>query len=454
MKNKLWVRLSVGFLLLMWVVLGVVALSVRESVQSSFRSYVSTRDATLFDDDLVYELQAHYAETQSWQGVGTLLLGRRGSGNDPRGGGGIQFFVADAVADTTSRIVAATDAIWIGETIEAIGLTRTTPLKVDGVVVGYLGQQTPGEMALHLAETQFLTETLRRLLLTAGLGGVVAVAAGVALSWSLMRPLNTLTGGVHALASGALGEQIPVKGTMEMRALAQAFNTMSQRLAETERARQRMSSDVAHELRTPMSVLRGHLEAMMDGVYPMDGEHLGVAYNQTLHLARLIEDLQLLTRAEAGRLPLDRTRVSPETLVEQAEARFALLAQDARLTLTAQVAPGLPELYVDVGRIQQVFDNLLSNALRHTTPQGEIILRAERAPDAVRFSVYNSGTLDPEQAKHVFDRFWRADDARQRDAGGSGLGLAITRQLVLLHGGRVFIEPNDAQTRFIVDLPV
>ncbi|MBE0690972.1 MAG: HAMP domain-containing histidine kinase, partial [Anaerolineae bacterium] len=263
-----------------------------------------------------------------------------------------------------------------------------------------------------------------------------------------------VTDAVRKFSRGKLDSPVPVQGTVEVRELAVAFNQMAGDLAAADEQRQRMAADVAHELRTPVSVLRGHLEAMMDGVYPLDNAHVAVAYDQSLHLARLVEDLRLLTMAEHGRLSLHRESTAPLDLAEAAVARFAPLAQDGDVSLRHEIAPDLPALDVDAGRIRQVIDNLLSNAVRHTDAGGSIALTVKRESSAVVFSVRNTGVLPPDQAAHVFDRFWRADAARQADSGGSGLGLAIARQLVRLHGGDLWVETAANETAFSFQLPV
>jgi len=192
---------------------------------------------------------------------------------------------------------------------------------------------------------------------------------------------------------------------------------------------------------------------MMDGVYPLDQEHVAVAYEQTLHLSRLVEDLRLLTQAEAGRLPLKLEQMDPRDFVTQSLSRFEPLAQDVGIALSGASAADLPAIQADRARLLQVFDNLLTNALRHTPEDGQIRLDAMRAGNRVRFVVANTGEIDAETATHLFDRFWRADDARSRDAGGSGLGLAITRQIVLIHGGEIHVESGGGETRFVIDLP-
>jgi len=219
--------------------------------------------------------------------------------------------------------------------------------------------------------------------------------------------------------------------------------------------RQRMASDIAHELRSPVSVMRGQLEAMMDGVFPLNTEQLAVVYDQTLHLGRLIEDLRTLTRAESGRLPLEMTRVNPNTLVQRVAGDFAPLAQEESIVLRTDIAPALPPIQADEDRLRQVFANLLTNALAHTSSGGCITLKAARTETGVRFTVADTGPgLIPEQAAHVFERFYRTDDARQRDRGGSGLGLAITQELVRLHHGRIWVESTPgAGSTFCFEIP-
>lgn len=454
--NRLWVRLAVAFVLVTWAVLAIVAAVVYRSVESSFIQYVRDRDAAILGADWMDDLAAYYVATGSWAGVEPLLPvsgpgAGRGLGAAGHGGrGGVQSFIAAP----SGEIVAATNPAWIGAGLDAVGVSSTAVIRVDGAVVGILGQQSMANQALVAAEERFTAQLNDGLMAIVLVSTLAALGLGVALAYTLARPLQRLADRIGGLTARALGAQIPVEGPAEVRAIAHAFNDMSAQLAAGEEQRRQMSSDIAHELRTPVTVLRGHLEAMLDGVYPLDAPHVATAYDQTLHLARLVDDLRLLTQAEGGRLTLLRQPVAPAALVEAALARFAPLAEDAGLTLAQNVAPGLPTLQADPGRLQQVLDNLLINALRHTAPGAELALSAQPGPLGVQFIVANPGHIPPEQLAHIFDRFWRADVARQRDAAGSGLGLAIARQLVLLHRGAIHAESGDGWTRFVIDLPV
>lgn len=455
--NRLWVRLTVGFLGIVLLLLVMVTLAVNYSVTSSFRQFVNETDMANMGPVAVDDLVEYFRTQGTWEGVDPLLLaggsGQGGPGGQGgqggRGGHGLQSFVANA----DGLIVAATTPDWIGQPADTVGATRTTPLTLDGVRVGTLGQQSPGGQRMVQAEHRF-TEQINTALIGIGIvAALLALGAAIFLSYTLARPLQRLAERIRPLTSSQVGEQVPIEGPTEVRELAIEFNGLSQRLSAGEKQRQQMSSDIAHELRTPVTVLRGHLEAMMDGVYPLDTEHLVVAYDQTIHLARLVEDLRLLTQAEAGRLELNPRRAAVKPLVEAVVARFAPLAQDAEIAVNYDVAPALPSIYVDASRTQQVFDNLLANALRHTPPGGEISITARTSGPGVEFVVANPGELAPDELAHLFDRFWRADAARQRDAAGSGLGLAITKQLVLLQHGAIRAEAHDGTITFIVDLP-
>lgn len=454
--NRLWPRLAVSFLAVTLLVIGVVAVVVRGSVESSFGTYVTVSNIARFGGDLVTELERYYADSEGWSGVDVLLPGRGGGQGTGSGSGegsgtrGAQVFIADA----NGVILASTQIDWIGQRTEAIGPSRQVDLRVDGRVVGVLGEQTPGTIALMEAESQFLEETTSGLLLIAAAAGLVAVVLGIGLSYSLTRPLQSLTDRISRWRLRAEPEPLTVEGTDEIRRLSAAFTDLLARLAEGEAQRQRMSADVAHELRTPVTVMRGHLEAMMDGVYPMDEAHLAVAYDQVLHLARLVEDLRLLTLAEAGKLPLNLSLFDLNTVVRSAVERFMPLANDASIVITAALPDGPATVCADHHRVQQVLDNLLNNAVRHTPESGQIALTVQAAGESLWVSVTNQ-TITPlsdDQITHLFDRFWRGEDARERDTGGSGLGLAITRELLRLQGGEIQAERVDNGLRLTFTL--
>ncbi|MBZ0316851.1 MAG: HAMP domain-containing protein [Anaerolineae bacterium] len=446
--KRLSVRLSLAFLLSAWVGIGAMVLSVQRTVDASFRQYVNTR-ANEPDPEQITRLENYYVTNDSWEGVETVLSGR-GSGNGGGSGRGATF----SIADQNGIVMASTDPTQVGKHLSDDTLEKAFPLMQEDTQVGWLFRQTPGAQALGSAEVAFLEES-NRWLTVAGVGAtLLALVVGSVFAWTLARPLRELTYAARDLSVGQLGRQVQTRGTVEVETLAAEFNTMSQALAEAETLRQRMAADVAHELRTPVTVLRGYLEAMLDGVYPLDTPHIAVAHDQVIHLAQLVEDLRVLTLAEAKRLPLEFTQLDPTVFISQMMESFEPLALDGNIHLTHEIAPNLPSVKADFTRIRQVLSNLLTNALRHTPAEGEIALQVITVPSGVRFSVSNTGSqLSDTDAVRVFQPFWRADAAVERDSAGSGLGLAISREIVVLHGGSMVVESSDNRVTFVFILP-
>jgi signal transduction histidine kinase len=210
-----------------------------------------------------------------------------------------------------------------------------------------------------------------------------------------------------------------------------------------------MTADIAHELRTPLSVIQGNLEAVLDGVYPPDAEHIQPALDQAQLLARLVEDLRTLALAEAGQLSLDRQPTDVAELVKRVVASFEPKAADRRVTLSVDAPSSLPRIRADGQRIAQVLTNLLGNALRYTPQAGRADVRLSAQPESILITVSDNGPgIAAEDLPHIFDRFYRADKSRSRDprsGGGSGLGLAIARSIVEAHGGRIWAESETGQ---------
>lgn len=245
-------------------------------------------------------------------------------------------------------------------------------------------------------------------------------------------PLADVMEAADRVAGGDYEARVEEHGPGDVRRLSRAFNEMTERLGSNEERRRRMLSDIAHELRTPLSVIQANLEAVLDGLYPADEEHLGRVLEETRVMSRLLEDLQTLSTAEAGALKLHRQRVAPSELVDAAATGFEVRAAEAQVRVRTEV-PDLPDVDVDPVRIGEVLSNLLSNAVRHTPVGGEILVAASSTPEGVELSVRDSGPGIPrDQLPHVFDRF-----SKSPDSPGAGLGLAIAKSLVEAHGGTI-----------------
>ncbi|HEY3210245.1 MAG TPA: HAMP domain-containing sensor histidine kinase [Actinomycetota bacterium] len=284
-----------------------------------------------------------------------------------------------------------------------------------------------------------------------GFGLIVAVVAGGRAVRRIARPVGALMEAADRVAAGDYEARVEEQGPREMRRLARSFNAMTKRLHAHEEQRRNLLADLAHELRTPLSVIQGNAEGMLDGLYPIDRAHLEPLLEETRVMSRLLDDLHTLSRAEVGALRLHREPVEPETLVDDAASAFRGPAEAVGVSLEVRVASGLPPLEVDAVRIGQVLANLLSNAVRHTPPGGSVVASAdsESGGRAVAFAVTDAGSGIPaELLPHIFDRF-----VKGADSSGAGLGLAIAKSLVEAHGGEITAESrpgNGTTIKFVL----
>jgi two-component system OmpR family sensor kinase/two-component system sensor histidine kinase BaeS len=271
-------------------------------------------------------------------------------------------------------------------------------------------------------------------------------------------PLADVMAAADAVAEGDLSVRVPTYGSGEFGRLARSFNRMTEELERAARQRRNLTADVAHELRTPVHIIQGKLEGVLDGVYEPTVEHIVATLEETRLLARLVDDLRILSLAEAGQLPLVREPIDLVELLTDVQTSFSGQAEAAGVDVRVKVNSDLSttRIMADVGRLDQVLGNLMANALRHTPPGGSISLKAERIPAGARITVRDTGEgIPPEDLPYAFDRFWRGDRSRSSAGGaGSGLGLAIARQLVQAHGGQIGVESELGQgTMFFIDLP-
>jgi len=359
------------------------------------------------------------------------------------------------VVDPEYRVVGCANTERIGECLadhpqyKEIVDRYGIPIVVNGVRVGTV---VPLEIAaLTPLEEDFL-RSISRAALVAGAAALLASALlAVVLVAQLSRPLGRLIEATARIARGDLAYRVVLRTRDEIGRLAQAFNEMAEALETSEKARQNLLADVAHELRTPLSVVRGNLEGMLDGVFPLTPEALAPVYDQTLQLGRLVEDLRTLTLAEAGHLQLVREPTDIGELARGvAEALRPTAAEDG-VRIEVHAEPGL-RADVDPRRIRQVLANLLDNALRYSPPGGTITVSVARVGSEVHVSVRDEGPgVAPEDLPHVFERFYQGDKSRSGE--GTGLGLAIARELVHASGGRIWVE-NDRGAVFTFTLPL
>jgi signal transduction histidine kinase len=404
-------------------------------------------------------LASYYDRQGSWEGVVSLIA------DYPRGPGwgpwdqDWQMEYTLATADGT--IVAASESERLGQILSHRERVWAAPITVDGRQVGFLILSPFAHFGSDLPD--MARSVLQGFLLTGLAIGGFTLVVGLLLSREMSRPLVDLTAATRAVAAGDLSVRVPVRYHGEVRELALAFNAMTEELARADELRRNLTADVAHELRTPLSVIRGKLEGVLDGVYPSTPEHLSPILEEIKLLTRLVEDLRLLSLAEAGQLTLEKQTMDVSDLLRDARVNFTPQAADRGVTLALDLPPELPKVVADRRRIAQVLGNLLTNALRHTPSGGRVTLSAAVAPPLIggagggmlRVTVSDTGPgIPPEDLPYIFERFWRGEKSRSRAGGGAGLGLAIARQLVEMHGGTMDVDSTPAEgSKFWFTLP-
>jgi len=272
--------------------------------------------------------------------------------------------------------------------------------------------------------------------LSALISGGVAVVLALILSGIIQRPVREMTRAVKKMSEGDLDQRVEVRGHGDLALLAAAFNDMAQSLQNAASRRKAMTADIAHELRNPLAVQRAQLEALQDGVYPLNQDQLKRLDAQNQALSRLVEDLRLLALADAGELELNRSELNLAPLCLDTLANFKPQATDKGILLQSDLEAGVFCVNADKERISQILNNLMQNSLRYTPEGGRIKISLKREKGKVSLEVFNSGTaMSPETLQHLFERFYRGDRGRDRAGGGTGLGLSIAKKLAEAHHG-------------------
>ena len=286
---------------------------------------------------------------------------------------------------------------------------------------------------------------------------VAGVLAALWLASRIVKPVVGLTEAARAVAQGQPLPLVPERGNDEVAELSRAFNRMAVRLAEETEQRRRLFAAIAHELRTPLSVIQGTLEGILDRVLDPTPERIAALHSQSVLLGRLITDLRDLSLAQAGHLPLNRRTIDISGVVRETLEALAPLADERVVGLRIELpAATLAPVQADPDRMRQVVQNLVENALRNTPPGGEVrVTLRDRNGDGVHLLVADNGRgIRPEDLPHIFEHFYRTDEARARSSGGTGMGLAIVKSLVEAHGGHVSVESAPgAGSTFTVTLP-
>jgi two-component system sensor histidine kinase BaeS len=335
------------------------------------------------------------------------------------------------------------DKTWVGGAqVDNVNEDSLQALEAGGQTVGWLGFAPPGRVLTPQAE-RFLGGQFRIMALSFG----VALLGAIALSFFLARrvsgPVSRLGETVRKLSGGHFDSRVDVNSRDEIGALAGHVNRLAETLEKNRTARQRWMADIAHELRTPLAVLKGEVEALADGVRTADERTYGSLREEVDQLSNLVDDLQTLAQSDAGALNLEKNTLDLSDLVGQCLEPWMDRLATRGIQIDLDAGAGVTVM-ADARRLRQLMSNLLENTYRYVEENGTVRVRVAREPDSVRLELDDSGPgLEPEQIQQLFERFYRVDDSRSRSGGGSGLGLSICKNIVEAHGGQIRAEPSE-----------
>lgn len=432
-------KLILAFLGIGIISVAIIAFSALANTRSEFLRFLSDRNQS----DIAEDLRIYYLNTGSWEGADTVFGGNAPSNAPhPPGERGPKRYRPFVLTDQNGIVLVANDRYKAGDQMSSSNVEQGVPITRNGKIVGIL---VPISVPFDgdPREVAFIDRTKKLLIYSALIGSAIALLLGVFLSRTLTRPIRELTRATHAVSEGDLSQQVPIRSNDELGELAKAFNKMSTELSRSVNARKQMTADIAHELRTPLSLILGHAEAVHDGVLPPTLENFEIIREEAARLEHLVDDLRTLSLADAGELTIHLQTIEPQRLLQEVASLYQYHTQKKNISLELDIASPLSTIEVDPGRMTQVLTNILDNALRHTPEGGRIVLSAKQMQEQIEITVQDSGPgLKSEDIERIFERFYRTDASRQREDGGSGLGLAIARSIVHAHGGQLSAQTS------------
>lgn len=336
-------------------------------------------------------------------------------------------------------------------------LVRETALSL-GSAASETGQVAPPQGPVSPSQSARFQSVVDQALLIAAFAALTtSIFISLFVSRRVVEPLQELTAVSRRLAHGYYHERTHIESDDELADLSRSINQLAAALEQTEQRRLALLADVAHELRTPLTTIEGYMEGLIDGVIPSNERTFALVQHEAVRLKRLIEELALLSRAEAGELTINARPHNSGQTIEQVAAQFQPLFAAQHINMHLDLPDDLPEIYADRDRLEQTLINLLSNALRYTPDGGSVTIAARPLDYYVQISVRDTGIgVAPEHLPHIFERFYRVDKSRNRQSGGTGIGLTISRHLVYAQGGDIWVESEGVGqgTTFHVTLPV
>ncbi len=421
-------------------------------------------------DTIVHQVEKYYNEHGSWEGIdkiasslqpGMMNNGRNMGMMGTFGPGGVgpdqkpQF----TIIDSNLVVVWSSAGEEVGSTLDESATSNAVSLESESKkTIGYL--IVKGQRSFQSAEVSPLISSLRIAVLRSGLiAGILAFIIAIVISNSLIKPVKLLTQAADSLAHGKLTTRVAIKGSDEIAHLGDSFNIMAENLESAEARKKALTADIAHELRSPLAVQKAQLEAMQDGIVPINQESLQTVVDQTNFLTRLVDDLRILALVDAGEIRLQLEDIDLIKTCRKVVERFGPQAGQQHIQLDLTNPSSIDELIIsaDSDRIMQILGNLITNSLHHTGKDGKIEVEINKDQNQAMVIVKDNGCgILEEDIPHLFERFFKSDKSRSREKSGStGLGLSIARNLARVHGGDLTAQNNpDCGARFIFTIPI
>jgi signal transduction histidine kinase len=459
-------RLILSFLTIIILTLVLFIVVTNRVVYNRFADLV-IRSGTNFSKRVVPILEQYYQANGSWDGVENLVFDTPGN----REGGFGRFRQENGNMMMPGLMITAQDERFLlidGDEIifdtnpDGIFINNPenitkfgSPVIVNGKQVGtFLVASMMG--ILNESQNIYLARVNRTLIWVGAIAILLVFLVAIWQSKSIIQPLREMAVASRLLAKGDYNQRVQVQRNDELGDMSKSFNLMATELAQQAALRRQLMADVAHELRTPLSVLRIDLESMEDGLMEASPENVRSLQSEVSYLSNLVDDLRMLSMADAGDLRFEKSPVELNSLVRDMVERQQFAARDRKIDLISSLLE--KEIYVfgDSQRLSQVLVNLLSNAIQHTPPDNQIFITTEMSDKNAIVKVKNLGAWIPgDELERIFDRFYRLDRSRNRNQGGSGLGLSIARSLIEAHGGKIWAESEEGQsTTFTFKLPI
>lgn len=489
----------IGMVVFMSIVFAGIALTSTQALIGHAETYVQQS----FGDHLSQLLSVYYGGHNSWEGVQDHVSQVMTTPPDPKFAHPPRDFQRFLVFDQNNKVI-------VDPSNDELGKQLTTfpdygkiekqwqPITVNGKTVGHYWQAIHTSVVDSKLAKTIGTSIIQGMIIGLIITSLIALLLGLLLTRHFTKPLNRLMEAVRRVGDGDLASRVEVDGNGDIALLARDFNKMTEQLNRNEEVRRNMVADIAHELRTPLAVILGKLESIQEGVLPSTPETILPIQDETLRLIRLVRDLQQLSLAEAGKLPMALSTVNLRTIVGKIIEQFQIEFEERGLNINISGGK-IPEIIGDADRLTQVFVNLIGNALLHTPSGGTLnvlLEEVENPPENemtgedvsrrlrdvfrrkddkteeagskdknpgdesagrwVQVTVKDSGEGIPaEELDHIFDRFYRVDKSRERENGGTGLGLAIAKEFIQAHGGRIKVESELGEgSSFRILLPV